>query len=142
MRYATALVGFRNWNKRRVERILQLFDAYLSGASSPITRLRAIMLKREDNMHAPYRSVSYLTVLCPTTQSSISTTIATDVRTLAKAWHRKIKVSCPHCMEIHNYRVSEAFVETALSNGHLRGELTIISDPNSPHASPPAQPDS
>jgi phage FluMu protein Com len=85
----------------------------------------------------PY--AAYLTVWCPTTQSSISTTIATDVRTLAKAWHRKIKVSCPHCREIHNYRVSEAFVEAALSNAHLRGELTIISDPHPlpPHASPP-----
>ena len=33
-----------------------------------------------------------LTVLCPSTRSSIRTTIATDVRTLAKAWHSKIKV--------------------------------------------------
>jgi phage FluMu protein Com len=93
-------------------------------------------------MQAPKKKpyAAYLTVWCPTTQSSISTTIATDVRTLTKAWHRKIKVSCPHCREIHNYRVSEAFVEAALSNAHLRGELTIINDPNPllPPASPQA----
>ena len=66
-----------------------------------------------------------LTVLCPSTQSSIPTTIATDVRTLAKAWHSKIKVSCPHCNEVHRYRVCEAFVEAAISTARLRGELTV-----------------
>ena len=60
-----------------------------------------------------------LTVLCPSTQSSIRTTIATDVRTLAKAWHSKIKVSCPHCSEVHIYRVCEAYVEAALSSARL-----------------------
>ena len=56
-----------------------------------------------------------LTVLCPSTQGSIRTTIATDVRTLTKAWHSKIKVSCPHCSEVHDYRVCEAYVEAALN---------------------------
>jgi hypothetical protein len=65
-----------------------------------------------------------LTVLCPLTKSSIPTLIGTDVRTLAKAWHTKIKVSCPHCREVHVYRVCEAFVETAISNARLRGEIS------------------
>jgi hypothetical protein len=64
-----------------------------------------------------------LTVLCPITKSSIPTAIATDVRSLAKAWHTKIQVPCPHCSEIHNYRVCEAFVETAISIARLRGDL-------------------
>ena len=68
------------------------------------------------------RHADYLTVSCPTTRSSIPTTIATDVRTLAKAWHSKIKVSCPHCNEVHTYRVCEAFVEAAISTARLRGE--------------------
>ncbi|MEA2926733.1 MAG: hypothetical protein QOD25_3855, partial [Alphaproteobacteria bacterium] len=61
------------------------------------------------------RCADCLTVLCPTTLTSIPTTIATDVRTLAEAWHSKIKVSCPHCGAVHTYRVSEAFVEAAIS---------------------------
>jgi hypothetical protein len=82
------------------------------------------------------RHANHLTVFCPTTQSSIQTTIATDVRTLAKAWHRKIEVSCPHCGEVHKYRVCEAFVQAAISHAHLRGELAIVTDPNPlrPHA--------
>ena len=74
--------------------------------------------------------------VCPTTHSLIQTTIATDVRTLAKAWHRKMEVSCPHCGEVHKYRVCEAFVQAAISHAHLRGELTIVPAPNPlrPHA--------
>ena len=49
----------------------------------------------------PNRCADCLTVLCPTTLTSIPTTIATDVRTLAKALHSKIKVSCPHCGAVH-----------------------------------------
>ena len=49
-------------------------------------------------------------MLCPSTRGSIQTTIATDVKTLAKAWHSKIKVTCPHCSEVHNFRVCEAYV--------------------------------
>jgi len=71
------------------------------------------------------RYADHLTVLCPVTKSSISTAIATDVRSLAKAWHRKIQVPCPHCREIHKYRVCESFVETAISVARLRGELYV-----------------
>jgi hypothetical protein len=69
------------------------------------------------------RYADYLTVLCPNTRSSIRTAIATDVRTLAKAWHSKIKLSCPHCGEVHKYRVCDAFVEAAISPARIRGEL-------------------
>jgi hypothetical protein len=69
------------------------------------------------------RYADYLTVACPNTQSSIRTAISTDVRTLAKAWHSKIKVPCPHCSEVHRYRVCEAFVEAAISDARIRGEL-------------------
>jgi hypothetical protein len=84
------------------------------------------------------RHADCLTVLCPTTHSLIKTTIATDVGTLAKAWHRKIRVSCPHCGKVHKYRVCEAFVQAAISNAHLRGELTLVSysNPLLPHPSP------
>jgi len=70
------------------------------------------------------RHADCLTVLCPLTKSSIPTLIGTDVRTLAKAWHTRFKISCPHCQDVHVYRVCEAFVETAISNARLRGEVS------------------
>jgi hypothetical protein len=77
-------------------------------------------------MHAPVskrtkRSAERLFVLCPTTKSPIVTNIRTDVRSLAKAWHLKIQVPCPHCNEIHKYKVSAAFAEAAISDEHIRG---------------------
>jgi len=80
----------------------------------------------------PSRYADCLTVLCPATRAAIPTKIATDVRTLAKSWHSKIKVSCPHCGEVHTYRVCEAFVDAAISNARLRGDIAIVTDPN-PH---------
>jgi hypothetical protein len=67
-----------------------------------------------------------LTVSCPSTRNSILTAITTDVRTLARSWHSKIKVSCPHCGVVHTYRVCEAFVDAAISQAHLRGEHTMV----------------
>ena len=80
------------------------------------------------------RHADHLTVFCPSTHGLIQTTIATDVQTLAKAWHSKIKVSCPHCGEVHKYRVCEAFVQAAISHPHLRGELRIVT----PNLLPPS----
>jgi hypothetical protein len=60
-------------------------------------------------------------VQCPMTRESISIGIATDVRSLTKAWHSKIKIACPHCQETHNFKVSEAFTNAAISDERLRG---------------------
>ena len=62
-----------------------------------------------------------LFVLCPITKNSIVTKIKTDVRSLTKVWHSKIEVPCPHCKEIHKYRVSEAFAEAVISDERIRG---------------------
>jgi hypothetical protein len=62
-----------------------------------------------------------LHVLCPITKDPILTRIATDVRSLSKAWHSNIRVSCPHCNMTHKYRVSEAFTEAAISDELMRG---------------------
>jgi hypothetical protein len=67
------------------------------------------------------RSADPLFVLCPITKNSIVTNIGTDVRSLTKAWHSKIQVPCPHCKEIHKYRVSEAFAEAVISDERIRG---------------------
>src|SRR3954463_15007229 len=84
----------------------------------------------------PSRYADCLTVLCPTTRAAIPTKVATDVRTLAKSWHSKIKISCPHCGEAHTYRICEAFVEAAISHARLRGEYAAVTNlsPLRPHA--------
>jgi hypothetical protein len=69
------------------------------------------------------RHADPLYVLCPITKSLIWTRIATDVRSLAKAWHSKIKVACPHCKETHKYNVNEAYTEAIISNARIRGEF-------------------
>ena len=62
-----------------------------------------------------------LYVLCPITKNPVLTRIATDVRSLSKAWHSNIEVSCPHCNMTHKYRVREAFTEIAISDEFMRG---------------------
>jgi hypothetical protein len=61
----------------------------------------------------PNRCADCLTVLCPTTLTSIPTT-ATDVRTHAKSGNQK---SRSHVLTAagHTYSVSEAFVEATIS---------------------------
>jgi hypothetical protein len=62
-----------------------------------------------------------LHVLCPITRNPILTRVETDARSLSKAWHLNIEVSCPHCNLTHKYKVSEAFMETAISDELMRG---------------------
>ena len=74
--------------------------------------------------HASKKAASHMEPVgsrCPTTHEPISLAIATDVRSLTKAWHSKIKIACPHCRESHNFRVSEAFTDAAISDERLRG---------------------
>lgn len=68
-----------------------------------------------------------LWVQCPMTQDSISIYIATDLRSLTKAWHSKIKICCPHCQETHSFKVSEAFTNAAISDERLRGVFSMLS---------------
>jgi hypothetical protein len=106
-----------------------VFVGLLSRSAPPVQLRSVSRLGRPMCMprkNKPNRCADCLTVLCPTTLSSIPTTIATDVRTLAKAWHSKIKVSCPHCGAVHTYRVSEAFVEAAISYARLRGDVAQL----------------
>ena len=79
-------------------------------------------------MHAPVskntkRNADPLSVLCPITNSSIATSIKTDVRSLTKAWRSKIQVPYPHCKKIHKYSVSEAFAAAAISDERIRGRF-------------------
>jgi len=79
-------------------------------------------------LHASRKSVSRkdpLWIQCPSTQQSLAVNIATDVRSLTKAWHSKIKIACPHCKETHHFKVSEAFTNAAISDERLRGVFSM-----------------
>jgi hypothetical protein len=67
-----------------------------------------------------------LWVQCPMTHESLSIDIATDVRSLTKAWHSKIKIACPHCQETHHFKVSEAFTNAAISDERLHGVFSRL----------------
>jgi hypothetical protein len=80
-------------------------------------------------VHASKKAASRmepLWVQCPMTHESISVAIATDVRSLTKAWHSKIKIGCPHCQETHHFKVSEAFTNAAISDERLRGVFSRL----------------
>jgi hypothetical protein len=122
-------VRFPTLERTAVECILWVPDAFLSGCVEP-GRRRRCGLEDQGRRVMPRTNkrkscVECVTVVCPTTRTSIPTKIATDVRSLAKAWHSKIKVSCPHCGMVHTYRVCEAFIEAAISQVRLRGEHTV-----------------
>ena len=67
-----------------------------------------------------------LWVQCPMTHGSISIAIATDVPSLTKAWHSKIKIACPHCPQTHHFKVSEAFTNAAISDERLHGVFSRL----------------
>ena len=82
------------------------------------------------HLHGSRKAASGLEPLwlqCPMTQGPISIDIATDVRSLTKAWHSKIKIACPHCPETHHFKVSEAFTNAAISDERLRGVFSKLS---------------
>jgi hypothetical protein len=60
------------------------------------------------------------------THGSISIAIATDVPSLTKAWHSKIKIACPHCPQTHHFKVSEAFTNAAISDERLHGVFSRL----------------
>jgi transcription elongation factor Elf1 len=51
---------------------------------------------------------------CPNTDQETPTRIATDVKALSAAWKRTLKITCPHCGQVHKTSVREAYIESAL----------------------------
>jgi hypothetical protein len=70
---------------------------------------------------SPRRNEDPLYVVCQITKELICTCIGTDVPSLSKVWKSKIEVPCPHCKEMHTYRVRDAFTENAISDERVRG---------------------
>jgi hypothetical protein len=64
---------------------------------------------------------------CPTTSQQVPTGIETDVESLRAAWKRTLKVSCPHCGEVHEISVRETYVNGALRDAVDRGPARPLS---------------
>ena len=48
---------------------------------------------------------------CTTTKQQFSAGIVTDAQSLQKSWKKVLKVNCPHCGEIHEVSVREAYLK-------------------------------
>jgi hypothetical protein len=50
---------------------------------------------------------------CPKTNQQAPTGIETDLQSLRGSWNAVLKLSCPHCGEIHEIAVHETFTDEA-----------------------------
>ena len=81
--------------------------------------------------------MSSLFFTCPTTRQQAPTGIETDVQSLRAAWKATLNVKCPHCGEVHEISVREAYINGArqrpISLGHLGPRRPSVSPPGQPH---------
>jgi hypothetical protein len=61
-----------------------------------------------------YTTMSLLLFTCPKTSQQAPTGIEADVRSLSASWKTTLKVSCPHCGEVHEISVRETYINGAL----------------------------
>jgi hypothetical protein len=52
--------------------------------------------------------------ICPKTHQHGPTGIQTDLQSLSASWKAVLKVNCPHCGEVHEVPVREAYIDCAL----------------------------
>jgi hypothetical protein len=55
-----------------------------------------------------------LLFICPKTNQQAPTGIETDVQSLSASWKAALKVTCPHCGEVHEISVRETYLNGAL----------------------------
>jgi hypothetical protein len=60
--------------------------------------------------------MAQLLFVCPKTNQQIPTGIETDPQSLGAAWKATLKVTCPHCGEMHEISVRETYLNGALSD--------------------------
>jgi hypothetical protein len=57
-----------------------------------------------------------LLFICPKTNQQAPTGIETDVQSLSSSWKAALKVTCPHCGEVHEISVRETYINGALDD--------------------------
>jgi hypothetical protein len=60
--------------------------------------------------------MSSLLFNCPKTNQRAPTGIGTDVQSLRASWNATLKLSCPHCGEMHEISVRETYINGALQD--------------------------
>jgi hypothetical protein len=60
--------------------------------------------------------VPLLFFTCPKTNQQAPTGIKTDPQSLAAVWKAILKVTCPHCGDMHEISVRETYLNGALSD--------------------------
>jgi hypothetical protein len=60
--------------------------------------------------------MAQLLFVCPKTNQQIPTGIETDPQSLGAAWKATLKVTCPHCGEMHEISVRQTYLNGALSD--------------------------
>jgi hypothetical protein len=57
-----------------------------------------------------------LLFICPKTNQQAPTGIETDVQSLSASWKAALKVTCPHCGEVHEISVRETYINGVLDD--------------------------
>jgi hypothetical protein len=58
--------------------------------------------------------VARLLFTCPNTSRKASTGVEMDLQGLRQYWKLTLKLDCPHCDDVHDVRVREAYVDSAV----------------------------
>src|SRR5262245_6236234 len=59
-------------------------------------------------------AVARLLFTCPNTSRKASTGVEMDVQGLRQYWKLTLKLDCPHCNEVHDVCVREAYLDSAV----------------------------
>ena len=51
---------------------------------------------------------------CPNTSRKASTGVEMDVQSLRQYWKLTLKLDCPHCDDVHDVRVREVYIDSAV----------------------------
>src|SRR5262245_34375543 len=77
---------------------------------------------------------------CPNTSRKASTGVEMDVEGLRQYWKLTLKLDCPHCNEVHDVCVREAYLDSAVEGLEPTGLQRAMVRRNADRAKPPAEP--
>jgi hypothetical protein len=85
-------------------------------------------------------AVARLLFTCPNTSRKASTDVEMDVQGLRQYWKQTLKFDCPHCDGVHDVRVREVYIDSAVEGldptGFQRAVVRRDDDPPARAAAP------
>jgi hypothetical protein len=84
--------------------------------------------------------VARLLFTCPNTSRKASTGVEMDVQGLRQYWKLTLKLDCPHCNEVHDVCVREAYLDSAVEGLEPIGVQRAMVRRNADRARRPAAP--